>query len=108
MRCSCPEYYELIREPVDFVSIKRNIDSGRYSSAAGFDTDCERCFTNVEVSNASKTRWLVVSHCWWCVRDGWLVVCQRWLAGGVSEVAGWWCVRGGWLVVHQRWLAGGV
>ena len=47
---SCPEYYDLISEPVDFVTIKRNIDSGRYSGAAAFDADCQRCFTNVEVA----------------------------------------------------------
>jgi len=47
---SCPEYYVLIKEPVDFVTIKRNIDCGRYTSAAGFDADCEQCFTNIEVS----------------------------------------------------------
>ena len=54
-----PDYYQLIEEPIDLSTIEKNILSGHYKSAQGFDRDLKLLFANVEVG-------VVCAILFWC------------------------------------------
>lgn len=45
-----PEYYELIKEPIDLNTIEKNILTGQYTNVEDFEKDFLKLFDNVEVT----------------------------------------------------------
>jgi ATP-dependent helicase STH1/SNF2 len=50
-RKALPDYYTVIKKPIDLVSIKKKIDSKSYSDLKSFQTDMDLLFTNAREYN---------------------------------------------------------
>lgn len=50
-----PDYFTVIKEPMDFGTIKKKIDSGVYSSFGQFERDCRLVFSNCYTYNAPES-----------------------------------------------------
>lgn len=47
----CPDYYQMIEDPIDLTTIEKNINSGNYRATKDFHEDFLRLFGNAEVRN---------------------------------------------------------
>jgi len=54
-RCSEPDYYKVIDDPVDLNTIEQNISSHRYRSISAFDEDFVHLFSSIEVGLISTS-----------------------------------------------------
>ena len=48
--CRNPDYYEMIKEPIDLNTIEKNILTGQYTNVEDFEKDFLKLFDNVEVN----------------------------------------------------------
>ena len=47
--CRNPDYYELIKEPIDLTLIEDKVMTGQYKTLEAFEADFLKLFRNVEV-----------------------------------------------------------
>jgi histone acetyltransferase len=50
-----PDYYDIIKNPMDLLTVRQKIDSGKYNSKEEFEADVKLIFTNAKTYNQPNT-----------------------------------------------------